>query len=44
MSADVDGLGLQAETSDRILKGDRVRTVTSKIGSKWLSSFRGEDF
>ena len=44
MSADVHGLGLRAGTSEGILKGDRVMTVTSKFGSNRLSSFKGDDF
>ena len=44
MSPDVGGLGWQAQTSDTILKGDHLRTIPTKFGPNWLSSFKREDF
>ena len=43
MSADVSGLAWQVWSLDTIMKGDHPRTIPSKFGSNWLSSFR-EDF
>ena len=44
MSADGSHLGWRAGSSDTILKGDHLRTIPTKFGPKWQSSFRGEDF
>ena len=44
MSADVNGLCLQAGSLDTILKGGHRRTIQSKFGPNWLSSFKGQDF
>ena len=35
---------LEGDSSDTILKGDNLRTIPSKFGPDWLSSFREEDF
>ena len=37
-------LGWRAGSSDTILKGDHLRTIPSKFGPNWPSSFRQEDF
>ena len=44
MSADVDGLGWRAGSSDTILKWDHPRTIPQKFGPNWPNSFREEDF
>ena len=44
MSADVGGLGWQVQSLDTILKGDHLRTIPSKFGPNWLSSFREKIF
>ena len=36
-------LGWRVGSSDTILKGDHLRTIPSKFGSNWPSSFREED-
>ena len=44
MSVDVGRLGWWAGSSDTILKGDHLRTISPKFGFNWPSSFRREDF
>ena len=44
MSADGGHLGLTSGPTDIILKGDHPRTIPSKFGPNWPSSFREEDF
>ena len=44
MSTNVCGLGWQVGSWDTILKGDHLRTIPTKFGPNWPSSFRGEDF
>lgn len=43
MLADAGHLGWTAGPIDIILKGDHQRTISTKFGSNWPSSF-GEDF
>ena len=42
-SAD-SSLGWRAGSADTILKGNHIRTIPSKFGPNWLTSFRDEDF
>ena len=44
MSANVGRLGWWVGSSDTILKRDQLRTIPSKFGPNWPSSFRGDDF
>ena len=43
MLADVEGLGWWASSLDSNLKG-HLRTIPTKFGPNWPSSFKGEDF
>jgi hypothetical protein len=36
-------LGLDQDLPDTILKGDHPRTIVTKFGFNWPSSFREED-
>ena len=43
MSADVGYLGWRVRSSYTILKGDHLRTISSKFGLNWQSGFRQDD-
>ena len=44
MFANGGHLGWRVGSSDTILKVDHLRTIPSKFGPNWSSSFRGKDF
>ena len=44
MSADGGHLGWTSGPTNTILNGDHPRTIPSKFGPNWPSSFRREDF
>ena len=44
MSADIGRFDWQVGSSDTIPKGDHLRTIPTKFGPNWRTSFRGENF